>query len=58
MLLKFTALVWLFTAQFSQAQFPPKPKNTTILHSRFGDGVYISYKQVGYLLPFMTVHER
>ncbi|KAK5319002.1 hypothetical protein LTR93_007696 [Exophiala xenobiotica] len=47
MLLKFTALVWLFTAQFSQAQFPPKPKNTTILHSRFGDGVYISYKEPG-----------
>ncbi|RYP76015.1 hypothetical protein DL771_002087 [Monosporascus sp. 5C6A] len=28
------------------AQFPPAPENVTVLESRFGDGVRISYKEV------------
>jgi hypothetical protein len=31
---------------FAHAQFPPKPEGVTILDSKFGDGVYISYKEV------------
>lgn len=31
---------------FAVAQFPPKPEGTTVLHSRFNDGVQISYKEV------------
>jgi hypothetical protein len=31
------------------AQFPPKPDGLTILHSKFGNGVKISYKEVGTL---------
>lgn len=30
------------------AQFPPEPEDLQILHSRFDDGVYISYKEVGF----------
>ncbi|XXG97922.1 hypothetical protein Hte_004238 [Hypoxylon texense] len=30
-----------------RAQFPPTPKNVTVLKSRFGDGVTISYKEPG-----------
>ncbi|OCL10097.1 alpha/beta-hydrolase [Glonium stellatum] len=29
------------------AQFPPPPENVTTLHSKFNDGVYISYKEPG-----------
>lgn len=29
-----------------QAQFPPTPEGVTVLESRFGDGVKISYKEV------------
>lgn len=30
----------------ASAQFPPEPEGLTILHSRFDDDVYISYKEV------------
>lgn len=30
----------------TSAQFPPTPENITVLESRFGDGVSISYKEV------------
>lgn len=36
----------LLYAQVARAQFPPKPTGTTVLQSKFGDGVYISYKEV------------
>ncbi|OTB04624.1 hypothetical protein M426DRAFT_320739 [Hypoxylon sp. CI-4A] len=32
---------------FTGAQFPPAPKNVTVLESRFGGGVTISYKEPG-----------
>jgi carboxypeptidase C (cathepsin A) len=35
------------TAGITNAQFPPKPEGLKILESRFGDGVTISYKEVG-----------
>lgn len=28
------------------AQFPPTPEGITVLHSRFDDDVYISYKEI------------
>ena len=31
------------------AQFPREPENVTILHSKFNDGVHISYKEVLYV---------
>lgn len=31
---------------FAVAQSPPKPQGTTVLDSRFHDGVQISYKEV------------
>jgi hypothetical protein len=33
------------------AQFPPIPEGVTVLKSKFGDGVSISYKEVS---PFGT----
>lgn len=33
-------------AGVSLAGFPAKPKDTTVLDSRFNDGVQISYKEV------------
>jgi hypothetical protein len=37
------------------AQFPPRPENVTVIDSRFGDGVKISYKQVSHVhLPLQT----
>jgi hypothetical protein len=36
----------LVGAQLVCGQFPPEPENVTILNSKFGDGVYISYKEV------------
>ncbi|KAF3067462.1 Carboxypeptidase S1 like protein B [Daldinia childiae] len=32
---------------FARAQFPPTPENVTVLKSKFGDGVTISYKEPG-----------
>ena len=40
-------VVSLAQMQCTLGQFPPPPKDITILHSRFNDGVYISYKEVG-----------
>ncbi|KAI1341701.1 carboxypeptidase S1-like protein B [Xylariaceae sp. FL0016] len=34
-------------AQLALAQFPPTPENVTVLQSKFGDGVTISYKEPG-----------
>ncbi|KAI0156451.1 carboxypeptidase S1 [Xylariaceae sp. FL1272] len=31
----------------AQAQFPPAPENVTVLESKFGNGVTISYKETG-----------
>jgi len=31
---------------FSYAQFPPTPEGVTLLDSRFGDGVQLSWKEV------------
>lgn len=31
---------------FATAQFPPAPQGVTVLESKFGDGVKISYKEV------------
>ena len=31
----------------ANAQFPPKPEGLKVLESGFGDGVQISYKEVG-----------
>ncbi|OTA54958.1 serine carboxypeptidase [Hypoxylon sp. EC38] len=42
-----TALGISVLVPFSQAQFPPTPENVTVLDSRFGDGVTISYKEPG-----------
>ena len=41
-----TAVTALLSFQLVAAQFPPKPENVTVLDSKFGDGVYISYKEV------------
>lgn len=35
-----------FITTYVRAQFPATPENVTVLNSRFGDGVYISYKEV------------
>jgi hypothetical protein len=35
----------LLNIQLITAQFPPEPEGITILKSRFGDGVTISYKE-------------
>ncbi len=45
MLLVTAATAFLFS-QLVFSQFPPKPENVTVLNSKFGDGVYISYKEV------------
>ncbi|OTA94003.1 hypothetical protein M434DRAFT_72052 [Hypoxylon sp. CO27-5] len=42
-----TALGISALVPFSQAQFPPTPENVTVLESKFGDGVTISYKEPG-----------
>ncbi|KAI1780248.1 serine carboxypeptidase [Hypoxylon cercidicola] len=34
-------------ASLARAQFPPTPENVTVLESKFGDGVTISYKEPG-----------
>ncbi|KAI1395449.1 serine carboxypeptidase [Hypoxylon fuscum] len=34
-------------ASFAKAQFPPTPEGVTVLKSKFGDGVTISYKEPG-----------
>ena len=41
------AVIGLINLNCVCAQFPPKPENVTILNSKFNDGVYISYKEVG-----------
>ena len=38
----------LSSKSFVQAQFPSAPEGVTVLDSKFGDGVKISYKEVGY----------
>lgn len=47
MLLLTTILGLLTTLICVQAQFPPVPEDVTILESKFGDDVYISFKEVG-----------
>lgn len=37
-------------AGFSYAGFPAQPQGTTVLDSRFNDGVQISYKEVTYFI--------
>lgn len=36
----------LALASFGYAQFPPTPEGVTVLDSRFGDGVQLSWKEV------------
>lgn len=36
----------LALAGFGYAQFPPTPEGVTVLDSRFGDGVQLSWKEV------------
>ena len=42
----FTSATLLLHAARTVAQFPPTPENVTVLESKFGDGVAISYKEV------------
>ncbi|KAI0843260.1 serine carboxypeptidase [Hypoxylon sp. FL0890] len=42
-----TALGISALLSFTRGQFPPTPKNVTVLESKFGDGVTISYKEPG-----------
>ncbi|KAK7744408.1 hypothetical protein SLS62_010198 [Diatrype stigma] len=42
-----TAVVIAGLSTFVAAQFPPAPEGVTVLESRFGDGVTISYKEPG-----------
>lgn len=42
------ALTLLFSAVPTLAQFPAEPAGRKVLESRFGDGVTITYKEVGY----------
>lgn len=41
-----TAIGLSALAPFARAQFPPTPEDVTVLKSKFGDGVTISYKEV------------
>ncbi|KIV90011.1 hypothetical protein PV10_07361 [Exophiala mesophila] len=41
----FTSATLLLHAARTVAQFPPTPENVTVLESKFGDGVSISYKE-------------
>jgi hypothetical protein len=40
------AVPLLALAGFGYAQFPPTPEGVTVLDSRFGDGVQLSWKEV------------
>jgi len=40
---------WLLLAPTIYAQFPAPPEGVTVLKSKFGDGVSISYKEVSAL---------
>jgi hypothetical protein len=40
----------LALAGISYAQFPPSPEGVTEIESKFGDGVRLSWKEVGLLL--------
>jgi len=42
-----TAVTLLALAASAYAQFPAEPVGVKVLESRFGDGVTISYKEVG-----------
>ncbi|KAI1099278.1 carboxypeptidase S1-like protein B [Jackrogersella minutella] len=42
-----TALGLSLLVPLAQAQFPPTPEGVTVLKSKFGDGVTISYKEPG-----------
>ncbi|KAL7624533.1 hypothetical protein AAE478_006098 [Parahypoxylon ruwenzoriense] len=42
-----TAFSLAVVASSARAQFPPTPEGVTVLESRFGDGVTISYKEPG-----------
>ncbi|KAI2777212.1 carboxypeptidase S1-like protein B [Daldinia loculata] len=42
-----TAIGLSALAPFARAQFPPTPEDVTVLKSKFGDGVTISYKEPG-----------
>jgi hypothetical protein len=44
--LKITAVFACFSLSLVLAQFPKQPEGVTVLESRFGDGVQISYKEV------------
>jgi carboxypeptidase C (cathepsin A) len=49
-------LAVLATTLVCLAQFPSEPTGLTTLHSRFGDGVSISYKEVVNVLHHNTLH--
>lgn len=40
------AITWFALASSAVAQFPAAPVGVTVLESRFGEGVTISYKEV------------
>jgi hypothetical protein len=44
------ALSLLALAGISYAQFPPTPEGVTEIESKFGDGVRLSWKEVGLML--------
>ena len=46
MLVSLVSTAILLGLQTVFAQFPPAPENVTVLKSKFGDGVTISYKEV------------
>lgn len=47
------AVVLLALAKPSVAQFPATPEGRTVLESRFGEGVTITYKEVKYMIRLM-----
>lgn len=44
-----SAVSLLALAGFGSAQFPSAPEGVTVLDSKFGDGVRLSWKEVGYM---------
>lgn len=48
------AAVAIGLSAFATAQFPPIPEGVTVLESKFGDGVKISYKEVSKIPGYFT----
>lgn len=46
----FNVVSLLALANIGYAQFPPTPEGVTEIDSKFGDGVRLSWKEVGLLL--------